>query len=160
VNRLTVSVVRGGAGGRLSLAAAACSEHYELVALAEGVTFRIIGTAGPIEFWGWAPDYYLLNARHPEGKWMAQEETAIALHQRHLENLLSMIASGEPDYSLPESSLSALEICEAAYLSARHGVEARRQRICETVCRRMPTRRHVSTENCKLRTADCLSNGS
>jgi hypothetical protein len=27
-----------------------------------------------------------------------------------------MIASGEPDYSLPESSLTALEICEAAYL--------------------------------------------
>src|SRR5580692_7238766 len=89
----------------------------------EGVTFRIIGTAGQIEFWGWAPDYYLLNARHPEGKWMAPEETAITLHQRHLENLLPMIASGEPDYSLPESSLSALEICEAAYLSARHGVE-------------------------------------
>jgi hypothetical protein len=36
-----------------------------------------------------------------------------------------MIASGEPDYSLPESSLSALEICEAAYLSARHGAEIR-----------------------------------
>ena len=48
---------------------------------------------------------------------------AISLHQRHLENLLPMIASGEPDYSLPESSLAALEICEAAYLSARHGVE-------------------------------------
>jgi hypothetical protein len=36
-----------------------------------------------------------------------------------------MIASGEPDYSLPESSLTALEICEAAYRSARHGVEVR-----------------------------------
>jgi hypothetical protein len=56
---------------------------------------------------------------------MAPEETAIALHQSHLENLLPMIASGEPDYSLPESSLSALEICEAAYLSARHGAEIR-----------------------------------
>ena len=89
----------------------------------EGVTFRIIGTAGQIEFWGWAPDYYLLNGRHPEGKWIAPEEEAIALHQRHLENLLPMIASGEPDYSLPESSLSALEICEAAYLSARHGLK-------------------------------------
>jgi predicted dehydrogenase len=89
----------------------------------EGVTFRIIGTAGQIEFWGWAPEYYLLNARHPEGKWMAPVEETIALHQRHLENLLPMIASGEPDYALPESSLSALEICEAAYLSARHGVE-------------------------------------
>src|SRR5580704_11565976 len=34
-NKLTVSVVGGGAGGRLSLHAAACSEHYELVALAD-----------------------------------------------------------------------------------------------------------------------------
>ena len=31
------------------------------------VTFRIIGTAGQIEFWGWAPDYHLIDARHPEG---------------------------------------------------------------------------------------------
>ena len=89
----------------------------------DGVTFRIIGTAGQIEFWGWEPDYHLINARHPEGNRITPEEPAISLHQRHLENLLPMIASGEPDYSLPESSLAALEICEAAYLSARHGVE-------------------------------------
>jgi predicted dehydrogenase len=91
----------------------------------DGVTFRIIGTAGQIEFWGWAPDYYLLNTRYPDGKRVAPEEQASSLHQRHLENLLPMVASGEPDYSLPESSLAALEICEAAYLSARHGVEIR-----------------------------------
>jgi hypothetical protein len=36
-----------------------------------------------------------------------------------------MITSGEPDYSLPESSLRALEVCEAAYLSAGHGVEVK-----------------------------------
>jgi len=88
-----------------------------------GATFRIIGTAGMIEFWGWEPDYYLINAHHPAGKLIAPEEKASSLHQRHLENLLPMIASGEPDYSVPESSLAALEICEAAYLSARHGVE-------------------------------------
>jgi predicted dehydrogenase len=91
----------------------------------EGATFRIIGTAGQIEFWGWAPDYHLINAQHPEGKLVAPEEQPISLHQRHLETLLPMIASGKPDYSLPESSLAALEICEAAYLSARHGVEIR-----------------------------------
>jgi hypothetical protein len=48
-----------------------------------------------------------------------------SLHQRHLENLLPMIASGNPDYSLPESSLRALEIREAAYRSARHRVEVK-----------------------------------
>jgi predicted dehydrogenase len=89
----------------------------------EGITFRIIGTAGQIEFWGWEPDYYLMNGRYPEGLLATPEEEASSLHQRHLENLLPMIASGEPDYSAPESSLAALEICEAAYLSARHGVE-------------------------------------
>jgi predicted dehydrogenase len=91
----------------------------------KGITFRIIGTAGQIEFWGWQPDYYLINANHPRGIVIAPEEERTSLHQRHLENLLPMIASGQPDYSLPESSLGALEICEAAYLSARHGVEIR-----------------------------------
>jgi predicted dehydrogenase len=90
-----------------------------------GATFRIIGTAGVIEFWGWEPDYYLMNARHPGGIIITPEEQASSLHQRHLENLLPMIASGEPDYSVPESSLVALEICEAAYLSAKHGVEVK-----------------------------------
>jgi predicted dehydrogenase len=89
----------------------------------EGITFRIVGTAGQIEFWGWEPNYHLMNARHPEGLLITPEEKASSLHQRHLENLLSMIASGEPDYSIPETSLAALEICEAAYISARHGVE-------------------------------------
>jgi predicted dehydrogenase len=89
----------------------------------DGVTFRIVGDAGQIEFWGWEPDYYLINAKYPEGILIAPEEEKISLHQRHLENLLPMIASGTPDYSLPESSMQALEICEAAYLSARHGVE-------------------------------------
>ena len=90
-----------------------------------GATFRIIGTAGLIEFWGWEPDYSLINARHPEGIIVTPEEQASSLHQRHLENLLPMITSGEPDYSVPESSLVALEICEAAYLSAKHGVEVK-----------------------------------
>ncbi len=91
----------------------------------DGVTFRIIGTGGQIEFWGWEPDYHLINARYPEGILIAPEEQAISSHQRHLENLVPMIVSGETDYSLPESSLVALEICEAAYLSARHGVEVK-----------------------------------
>ncbi|MEA3162686.1 MAG: hypothetical protein QOE88_504, partial [Verrucomicrobiota bacterium] len=35
MNKHSVSVVGGGVGGRLSLEAAASSEHYELVALAD-----------------------------------------------------------------------------------------------------------------------------
>lgn len=91
----------------------------------DGPTFRIIGTLGQIEFWGWEPDSHLINPSHPEGRRIAPEEQPTSLHQRHLENLLPMIAAHEPDYSLPESSLTALEICEAAYRSAKHGVEIR-----------------------------------
>jgi predicted dehydrogenase len=89
------------------------------------VTFRILGTAGQIEFWGWLPDYHLISPAFPYGKLFEPEERPVSLHQRHLDNLIPMLRSKEPDYSLPESSLKALEICEAAYLSAKHGVEVR-----------------------------------
>jgi len=89
------------------------------------VTFRILGTAGQIEFWGWQPDYYLVSPAFPQGKLLEPEEQPVSLHRRHLENLIPMLRSKDPDYSLPESSLKALEICEAAYLSAQHGVEVR-----------------------------------
>ncbi|HET9224088.1 MAG TPA: hypothetical protein VFO07_16360 [Roseiflexaceae bacterium] len=39
----------------------------------------------------------------------------------HLEQLAEQIDSGMPDYRVAESSLAALELCEAAYLSAEHG---------------------------------------
>ena len=56
----------------------------------DGATFRIIGTRGQMEFWGWERDYHLINAQHPEGKLITPEELSISLHQRHLENLLPM----------------------------------------------------------------------
>jgi len=89
------------------------------------VTFRILGSAGQIEFWGWQPDYYLVSPAFPHGKLLEPEEQPVSVHRRHLENLIPMLRSKEPDYSLPESSLKALEICEAAYFSAKHGVEVR-----------------------------------
>jgi len=89
------------------------------------VTFRILGTVGQIEFWGWQPDYYLVSPAFPHGKLFEPEEKPVAPHRRHLENLIPMLRSKEPDYSLAESSLKALEICEAAYLSAKHGIEVR-----------------------------------
>lgn len=82
--------------------------------------FRIVGTSGLIEFWGWENGYYLLNAEHPSGELIVPAEYEVTGHRRHLENLARMIESGEPDYRIPESSLSALEIVEGAYLSSRH----------------------------------------
>ncbi len=31
-----------------------------------------------------------------------------------------MIDAGQPDYTIPDSSLAALELCEGAYVSHRH----------------------------------------
>lgn len=85
--------------------------------------FRLLGTSGVIEFYGWARPYRLWNAAHPHGDIIEPEEMPITGHRFHLENLFGQIETGVPDYTIPRSSLTALEICEAAYLSARHGCE-------------------------------------
>jgi predicted dehydrogenase len=79
--------------------------------------FRLVGTHGLMEFWGWEKGYSILNAEYPAGRIMVPEEFAVFGHRRHLENLASQIRSGTQDYRLSESSLTALEICEAAFLS-------------------------------------------
>ncbi len=73
-------------------------------------TFRIIGTTGMIEFWGWEPDYHLINATHPHGEFFTPAEKGAVGHRRHLENLAPMIESGHFDYTIPEMSQSALEV--------------------------------------------------
>jgi predicted dehydrogenase len=87
--------------------------------------FRLAGTQGLIEFWGWEKGYWILNAEHPDGQIIIPEEPAIIGHRRHLENLANQIGSRTPDYRLPESSLTALEICEAAFMSSQHRCQVR-----------------------------------
>lgn len=82
--------------------------------------FRLVGTQGQIEFYGWENAYRLWNAQHPAGAAMLPEEFAVTGHQRHLENMATMIRNNQPDYSVAEASLLALEICETAYLSSQH----------------------------------------
>ncbi len=82
--------------------------------------FRLVGTAGVIEFWAWKPAYILMNAEYPQGKLFEITPGPAAPHQRHLDNLARQMDSGEPDYTVAESSQSALEICEAAFLSSRN----------------------------------------
>ncbi len=83
--------------------------------------FRLIGTRGTIDFYGWAPRFRLLNADHPHGKLFEFEPGNVTNHQRHLENLAAQIDRAQPDYSIAEGSLTALELCEAAYVSIRNG---------------------------------------
>ena len=94
-------------------------------ALGKKTLFRLVGTQGLIEFWGWENGYSILNAEHPAGRIMVPEEFAVFGHRRHLENLASQIRSGTPDYRLPQSSLTALEICEAAFMSWQHRCQVR-----------------------------------
>ena len=82
--------------------------------------FRIVGTAGQIEFWAWESAYLLLNQRHPGGSLVEVAPPPIFGHRAHLEKMAAQIDAGQPDYAIAESSLKALEIVEAAYLSNRH----------------------------------------
>jgi predicted dehydrogenase len=91
----------------------------------KSVLLRLVGTRGIIEFWGWENAYFLLNAEYPEGRTIIPKELTVLGHRYHLENLATQIQSGTPDYRLPESSLTALEICEAAFLSAKHRCQVR-----------------------------------
>ncbi|WP_308638350.1 Gfo/Idh/MocA family protein [Paenibacillus silvisoli] len=83
--------------------------------------FRLIGTAGQIEFWGWENGYTLQNAAYPLGELIVPDELPVTGHRAHLERMAGMIESGVSDYTIPESSLLALEIVEGAYLSSKHG---------------------------------------
>lgn len=87
--------------------------------------FRLAGTRGMIEFWAWERGYFILNTEYPAGQIIVPEELSVFGHRRHLENLATQIQSGKPDYRLPESSLAALEICEAAFMSSQHRCQVR-----------------------------------
>ena len=82
--------------------------------------FRLIGTLGQIEFWGWENSYFIQNKEFPCGKIFIPKELNVTGHQRHLENMANMIYTGNSDYKIPESSLLALELCEGAYVSNRY----------------------------------------
>jgi predicted dehydrogenase len=83
--------------------------------------FRLVGTQGTLDFYGWEPRYRLLNADYPHGHLVDVPLGPRTAHQRHLENLAEQMDRNEPDYTIAESSLLALEMCEAAYLSCRSG---------------------------------------
>src|ERR1700758_3403756 len=87
--------------------------------------FRLAGTGGIIEFWGWENGYSILNAQYPAGQVIVPDEFPVFGHRRHLETLAEQIRSGTSDYRLPESSQTALEICEAAFLSWQHRCQVR-----------------------------------
>jgi len=85
----------------------------------KGTLFRLVGTKGLIEFWGRESAYLLVNSDAPGGRICKVEKNPKKHHHAHLDMLAGQIDAGKPDYTIPESSLAALELCEAAYLSSR-----------------------------------------
>ena len=77
--------------------------------------FRLIGTRGTITFFGYESGYFFGS------EWVVPVGFAVNGHRRHLENMATQIDTGTPNYTIPDSSQAALEIVEAAYLSAAQG---------------------------------------
>ena len=86
----------------------------------KSILLRLVGARGIIEFWGWESPYFLLNSEYPSGQIIVPDELPVFGHRLHLENLAEQIRQQTTDYRLPESSQTALEICEAAFLSAKY----------------------------------------
>ncbi|WP_456696868.1 Gfo/Idh/MocA family protein [Aeromicrobium sp. P5_D10] len=82
--------------------------------------FRIIGDNGFIEY-GAYEDSYVKVAHGANREVVRPEPFSVTGHQSHLERLADQILESRTDYALADSSLRALEIVEAAYLSNRIG---------------------------------------
>jgi predicted dehydrogenase len=86
----------------------------------ETALFRIIGEDGYIEYSAFGDSYVRTGSEN--GRERVQPPAFdVSGHQWHLERLADQIDASAPDYVLAESSLRALEIVEAAYLSNRVG---------------------------------------
>ncbi|MEM7335680.1 MAG: Gfo/Idh/MocA family oxidoreductase [Chloroflexota bacterium] len=96
-------------------------DYVNINAPGKDTLFRCIGTLGTIEFYGWESAYRLINSQHPNGTLFQVAQSTKSGHQLHFENLAAQIDSGTPNYDIAKSSLMALEMCEAAYLSGREG---------------------------------------
>jgi predicted dehydrogenase len=81
--------------------------------------FRLVGSDGLLEFFGWKSLFRLMNLEYPGGKLFEVEVQPKSNHQRYLDLLADQLDQGVIDLTWAERSLAALELCEAAYLSAR-----------------------------------------
>ncbi len=80
--------------------------------------FRIWGSSGQIICDSWPNSYFIQNKEFPEGKVIECGAFSKGTHQRYLEAMADMIHQGTLDYTIPDSSLLALEIVEGSYVSS------------------------------------------
>lgn len=118
VETMAVTYVQFASGLRVVMQT---GDYVHIAEPGKSTLFRLVGTAGTIEFYAWEPRYRVLNAAHPHGELFEVTAGGRGGHQRQLENLAAQMDAGQPDYTIPAASLRALELCEGAYLSARLG---------------------------------------
>lgn len=121
----TIGTIRGAtkSGIRLTLESGDYVRPYGVDYSGEGdeiSLIRIVGSTGMIEMYPWRKGYYICNKEFPDGMFIVPEEYPVTWHQSVLEKLAGMIESGEHDYTISESALTAVQLVEAAFLSNRH----------------------------------------
>jgi len=83
--------------------------------------FRFYGSAGTLEWNLQESSFTILNAAHPRKAVVNDPEHDLrSPHRRYVDHLADQMDKHEFDYEIPDLSLTALEICEAAYVSALH----------------------------------------
>jgi predicted dehydrogenase len=82
--------------------------------------FRLVGTAGILSFHCWTSAYTLFNSSTPAPGRIEVTPHPRSNHQIYLDTLAAHIDAGTRDETIARNSLAALELCEAAYLSAAH----------------------------------------
>jgi predicted dehydrogenase len=100
-------------------------DHVNVNRVGKDTLFRIVGTNGLIEFWGWENAYRIVNRQHPDGADEVPNEMPVTGHRFHLEEMARQVQTGICNYRVADSSLAALEICEGAYLSSRERCQVR-----------------------------------
>lgn len=79
---------------------------------------RIVGDRGYIEYGAWLDHYRVVAPGRPDRS-VEVPPSEVSGHRRHLEHLADLIETRTVDYEVADTSLLALEIIEAAYLSNR-----------------------------------------
>ena len=118
-------VVTAADGARIALHT---GDEVPLSGPAAGTLIRLVGSEGLIELPGWEPRYRIVSACHRAGAGDAvgsagevRVSAGPSSHAVYLDRLADHIAAGTPRWEQVELSLAALELCDAAYTSAREG---------------------------------------
>ncbi len=95
-------------------------DHIPLARADAACLMRIVGEEGYIEYCAWGDEYRIVAPKTGQ-RLVVKKPANVSGHGRHLEHLADMVDTDLLDYEVPDSSVRALEVVEAAYLSNRVG---------------------------------------